>query len=62
MDTGAWKTTGSRTSGMAIGMALGIIIVFVIEQSQVVPQVPNEVAVAIGSVCSWLVDWINPRT
>ena len=62
METGTGKTTAPRTAGMAIGGALGVLIVWLMPEMGLVTEVPAEIAVAIGALCAYVLDWLNPGT
>ena len=60
--TGFGKTTTAKTGGMVIGGgAVAMIIAWAAKEFFAI-NIPPEVAVALGSVCAWLVDLINPKT
>ena len=60
--TGVGTTTVARTTGMAIGGAVGVLIVWVLGASGMVAEVPAEVAVAIGAISAYVLDMLNPAT
>ena len=58
---GTGGTSKARIGGMALGVALGILTTWCLDQFAGI-QVPAEPAAAIGAVWTFVVDWLNPAS